>query len=1062
MAEDVISELIKSANIMMATPGQITNEQRHSAEQVFLNFQKMKSPFMLCKHILENCQNDYVMFQTATLLRNGLVREWPVLSASDVESLRSYLLHYVSERTNIKSYVREQLTMVLAMMVKRGSIGSQSPERETILSEVSRLIASGIPDKQSVGCSILIALMNEYSNSVKSSDLGLTWEVHLRSKKNFEISDMKKIFQFCLEGLNQLENAVEFNADLSLLSQKILSICSQILMWNFQRIPISLSRRVVGLLEAQQTPSLRPPISWKDIFLKLEIIHIFFKLHWKLRSNPDLSHLTLQCIGQLASLNGAVVVQNDTRLRYLTVFMQNLLDMLSSCVLLDHEPLGLANIFNKLVLFYPPSLLAALPKNLQDTFFDKMTDLTCQFACKSAVEESDEEHFYVEAYGQILDGWVSILNDTQSFDQPFCKSNFIQMFNCYLQCHLSPPDGNRTQNGDNQQEIDEIEEDDRCRFKDQLSVIGCFGRKVLDHSLPVLFRLLEERANRLHGQLQRLVQDASSVTASNCTLTETLYEDLHWLLMVAGHLLMYDSEGETALIPAEINQYSLRQHSSSKTDVNVTLQVLASPSSQVSNIPGGDQTSDHVIRLISSVFRLCEVERRALESKMSHLLSPEVGTTLMWFLKRFSITYLLPDENCYSEISPTIVAAFGRDSDAGVWTLNFILSKICSNLFVWNSEPFLMDETIACLISLVDSPERSAKVIKNPEIWDLVRKESSNEIVGLQPKSKRGLYRSLVLAGSYSQGNRDNYFTQVLTPVRKKFQLVITRPDFNQSYKDESVKLIIMDVVESLIGIADGCEICSVNHLFPFLLPVFGDLITLMEVYHNYNQMVKLILEFYLSITKRMLCFINQENSKQLYDCCLRMIQVYAKHNTGKENKGINVEEEQFEDLQILMFVLIELLSKDILDFSSFDSSSESSSTNVCGADVALYGLNIIMPLMTIELLKFPSLCRLYYKLITFACQIYPSKIISLPPNLYNMLLESVQIGLTSFGLDITLLCLEFLADLSAYISRSGAEDDSSMPQRREMLRPVLKVKVARLTNVEFELRLVCMESTPS
>ena len=48
---------------------------------------------------------------------------------------------------------------------------------------------------------------------------------------------------------------------------------------------------------------------------------------------------------------------------------------------------------------------------------------------------------------------------------------------------------------------------------------------------------------------------------------------------------------------------------------------------------------------------------------------------------------------------------------------------------------------------------------------------------------------------------------------------------------------------------------------------------------------------------------------------------------------------------------------------------------SVTAADVCLYGLNIIMPLMSAELLKFPNLCLQYFKTITFVCEIYPEKV---------------------------------------------------------------------------------------
>ena len=71
------------------------------------------------------------------------------------------------------------------------------------------------------------------------------------------------------------------------------------------------------------------------------------------------------------------------------------------------------------------------------------------------------------------------------------------------------------------------------------------------------------------------------------------------------------------------------------------------------------------------------------------------------------------------------------------------------------------------------------------------------------------------------------------------------------------------------------------------------------------------------------------------------------------------------------------LFNQDFIDLSPPDSTTENGE-NVTAADVCLYGLNIIMPLMSAELLKFPNLCLQYFKTITFVCEIYPEKVLSL------------------------------------------------------------------------------------
>ena len=65
---------------------------------------------------------------------------------------------------------------------------------------------------------------------------------------------------------------------------------------------------------------------------------------------------------------------------------------------------------------------------------------------------------------------------------------------------------------------------------------------------------------------------------------------------------------------------------------------------------------------------------------------------------------------------------------------------------------------------------------------------------------------------------------------------------------------------------------------------------------------------------------------------------------------------------------------QDFIDLSPPESGTDTGET-VTAADVCLFGLNIIMPLMSAELLKFPNLCLQYFKTITFVCEIYPEKV---------------------------------------------------------------------------------------
>ena len=103
-----------------------------------------------------------------------------------------------------------------------------------------------------------------------------------------------------------------------------------------------------------------------------------------------------------------------------------------------------------------------------------------------------------------------------------------------------------------------------------------------------------------------------------------------------------------------------------------------------------------------------KVEKRAIEAGLVHLWSPLVASTVMWFLRRWSITYLATQEAIYQEISSALVTAFGRDTEGAGWTVSFLLDKCLSNLTRLNSEPDVLDDTIGLILSFADS-----KVSKN-------------------------------------------------------------------------------------------------------------------------------------------------------------------------------------------------------------------------------------------------------------------------------------------------------------------------------------------------------------
>ncbi len=78
---------------------------------------------------------DYVLFESAGLIKEGLIREWDQLSKEEVAGLRAYLLQYVIGHVALSGYVRERLVQVVAIIVKRRSVEDLGEDRRTVLAE---------------------------------------------------------------------------------------------------------------------------------------------------------------------------------------------------------------------------------------------------------------------------------------------------------------------------------------------------------------------------------------------------------------------------------------------------------------------------------------------------------------------------------------------------------------------------------------------------------------------------------------------------------------------------------------------------------------------------------------------------------------------------------------------------------------------------------------------------------------------------------------------------------------------------------------------------------------
>jgi len=401
-------------------------------------------------------------------------------------------------------------------------------------------------------------------------------------------------------------------------------------------------------------------------------------------------------------------------------------------------------------------------------------------------------------------------------------------------------------------------------------------------------RLLNEK----YIQITDLLKKISTFSKLDSNLVSkdltNINEDIHWILLVSGFILFdINSEANECLISNEVMKYSFK----SNGIVDIYLVKCLSPELSMQLIDSKLHNLDAIMGLFFNSFQLCELETQIFSLNMFEYLSPVVSTTLMWYLKEMVRSYLFMKESCYDELSSTFLALFGVDTDCGVQIINFLLRKLIKNFSLWKSENGVLNQTVRLLLEMVKNRNINKILIKNKEFWLISKIAYANEDpwVLLPPNIKKAIIKSFFVSLSNASLDSQNFHMHYLETILKPIEARFSALDSNLNLHAEGTIKETMNLVETFNGILEGVSINVVKDLLPFpvILNRLRQGVELLDKYHNYGEIVELILEMFNCTVEKFLInvnddFLNEETKIKIYTSLLSLIQIFSKHNSGK------------------------------------------------------------------------------------------------------------------------------------------------------------------------------------
>uniref|UniRef100_A0A0E0EYW7 Exportin-4 n=1 Tax=Oryza meridionalis TaxID=40149 RepID=A0A0E0EYW7_9ORYZ len=904
------------------------------AEKVISSLHSSPMPYQACRFILETSHMPNARFQAAGAIGDAAIREWGILSDDNKKSLIVYCLNYVMEHASSpEGYVQAKVSAVAARLLKRGWVEFSDQEKAAIFFEIEQSVR-GIhgPNRQFATINFLEALVSEFSPGTASA-MCLPKEFHEQCQWSLEVKFLKDFYCWAQAAVFNTADRI-LNVNASVAEEKACSaafrLMFQILSWSFKhnvehanseaKINSGLRSDAINLKKFERS-LVKPGSVWSDVLISSG--HVHWVLNFYTAARQKFSYDTLwvdspiatscrQLIVQLCSLTGSVFPNDnaDGQIQYLVRILSAVVHWIEPPDVIAASIRSGASERN----YGTINLLSALTSEAVKSFLDN---------------QNEEETWGSEALDILLETWNVILGDVDSEKSPMSVDGAIaasSLFKIIVESHLKAAADSAFEDTDDA----EYFHVSVSKRDEQLALYAQIARSAADTTIPFLAQLFSERFARL-----------SQRNGENDP-TQTL-EELYWLLLITSHVLTDSGEGETLLIPEALQ----------------------------AGFPYVVEVAHHPVVALS--WSIINFSRQCLDPGIrARYFSPRLMEAVIWFLARWVATYLVPLDVSRGQVnraeidsvdkhvlqhSRKMLNSFAWENNQGERVLDFVVLISMVALTTYQGENELQTLTCQKLLATVVRRKHTCTYVVQLDSWrDLTRAfASGRSLFSLTGRLQRSLAETLACAASCIKDPEASvqYLRDLMGPVAGCLVENANRSDLKSVAQQADVVYMVCCLLERLRGAARATQPRTQKVLFEMGHTVMNSLLTLLE-----SAVIYMILKFVVDFVDGQAVFLDAKETSVL-------VMLSLSSSLRSESQA-----EKYKDLRALLRLLTNICSKDLVGFLS-DSSIEGSQDI---AEVIYVGVDIVTPLISLDLLKYPKLSRDYFALISHLLEVYPEK----------------------------------------------------------------------------------------